>query len=133
MGSTALLGAGAAACVGWKRAPAGQLAWDGQNWRWESASYRTGVAEYKLSVIADLQHILVIRLENSAGARLWIWPERYAFSERWLDLRRAVYSPQRGQSRAADQSLTATEPLAAVARLDFDDLIELTPHGPYTR
>ncbi|MGH8831837.1 MAG: hypothetical protein ACREXV_12200, partial [Polaromonas sp.] len=91
----AVLGAGVAARTGWNNAPAGQLAWDGEVWRWESSSYQTGIAEHELSVVADFQHMLLLRLENHARARLWLWVERRALPERWLDLRRAVYSPRK--------------------------------------
>lgn len=94
----AVLVAGVAAYAGWKNAPVGRLAWDGQSWRWESPSYQTGVADHTLAVIADLQHLLILRLENQAGASLWLWTERSAFPARWMDLRRAVYSPKRSAS-----------------------------------
>lgn len=87
--------AGAAAYAGWRNAPAGQLAWDGEVWRWESPGYQAGVAEYGLSVLADFQNILLLRLENQAHACLWLWVERRSMPERWLDLRRAVYSPHK--------------------------------------
>lgn len=92
--------AGAAARTGWNNAPTGQLAWDGQCWRWESPGYQTGLAEQQLSVIADFQHLLLLRIENQAHASLWLWLERAAMPERWLDLRRAVYSPQRSPAPA---------------------------------
>jgi len=100
LAGTAIAVAGAAACIGWKNAPTGQLAWDGQCWRWESPGYQTGIAEQQLSVIADFQHLLLLRIENQAHASLWLWAERSAMPERWLDLRRAVYSPQRSPARA---------------------------------
>ena len=87
--------AGAAARFGWKNSPTGQLGWDGQFWRWESPGYQAGVAEQQLCVIADFQHVLLLRLENQAHASLWLWAEREAFPSRWMDLRRAVYCPQR--------------------------------------
>lgn len=90
-----VLFAGFAAHGGWKNSPAGNLAWDGQLWRWESPGYQTGVAEQQLSVLADFQNVLLLRIKNQAGASLWLWVERKAFPERWLDLRRAVYSPVR--------------------------------------
>ncbi|MFC5522636.1 hypothetical protein ACFPP7_17230 [Polaromonas jejuensis] len=111
----AVLGAGLAAYAGWKNVPSGQLAWDGEVWRWESSSYQTGVAEYALSVIADFQHVLLLRLENQAHARLWLWVERKAMPERWLDLRRAVYSPRKSPARLPQHDLPQAEPMPAVA------------------
>lgn len=88
-------GAGTAAFTSWRNAPAGRLAWDGEIWRWESPGYQAGAAEYSLSILADFQNILLLRLENQAHARLWLWMERRSMPERWLDLRRAVYSPRK--------------------------------------
>ena len=95
LAAAALVFAGIAAFKGWKNSPIGQLVWDGQLWRWESQGYQTGAAEQTLFVIADFQNLLLLRLENQAHASLWLWAERKALPERWLDLRRAVYSPQR--------------------------------------
>ena len=80
---------------GWKNSPAGQLAWDGQVWRWEGPGYQAGVAQYDLWAVADFKNVMLLRVENQAHATLWLWAERQALPERWLDLRRAVYSPHR--------------------------------------
>ncbi len=90
-----VVGAGFAALYGWKNSPVGQLAWDGQVWRWEGPGYQVGVAEYDLSATLDFQNLLLLRIENQAHAALWLWAERRALPARWLDLRRAVYSPHR--------------------------------------
>lgn len=90
-----VVGAGLAALYGWKNSPVGQLAWDGQVWRWEGPGYQVGVAEYDLSAALDFQNLMLLRIENQAHATLWLWAERRTFPARWLDLRRAVYSPQR--------------------------------------
>jgi toxin CptA len=112
---TAMTLAGLAAYMGWKNSPVGQLAWDGQFWRWEGPGYQTGVAEQKLSVVVDFQNLLLLRLENPAHAHLWLWAERHALPERWLDLRRAVYSPQKAVRQATQDDLQALEPMHAVA------------------
>ena len=111
----AVLAAGVAAHFGSKKTPVGQLAWDGQVWRWESASYQTGIAEYELSVVADFQHRLLLRLENQALASLWLWVERRAAPERWLDLRRAVYSPHRSAVTSPQHDFLHAEMPPAVA------------------
>jgi toxin CptA len=108
-------GAGTAAYIGWRNAPAGLLAWDGEVWRWESPGYQAGVAEYTLSVLGDFQHALLLRLENQAHARLWLWVERSAFPERWLDLRRAVYSPRRSLAAPWAHDSLHADPQPAVA------------------
>ena len=94
-GLAAVICAGLAAYIGWKNSPIGQLAWDGQVWRWEGPGYQAGVAEYELAAAVDLQHVMLLRIENPAHAKLWLCAERSAFPDRWLDLRRAVYSPHR--------------------------------------
>ncbi len=82
--------AGFAAASGWAASPIGQLAWDGQLWRWQSAAYSTGVSSVELVLQVDLQRFMWLRLENSAGASLWLWAEKSALPYRWMDLRRAV-------------------------------------------
>ena len=94
-GLAVLLLTGWVAFSGWKSSPLGKLAWDGQSWRWESMGYQAGVTEYQVVVAADFQNMVLLRLENPANARLWLWVERRVSPERWLDLRRAVYSPHR--------------------------------------
>ena len=61
------------------------------------------MSEYELLVAADFQHVVLLRVKNQANASLWLWAERGAAPERWLDLRRALYSPQR-----ATMDLTAS-------------------------
>lgn len=95
LGLAAVLMAGLAARTSWTRVAGGQLAWDGDLWHWESASYQAGVAEHQLSVVADFQTRLLLRLENQARASLWLLAEQCAMPDRWLDLRRAVYSPHK--------------------------------------
>ena len=90
-----VIGVGMMAYHGWKNSPVGQLAWDGQVWRWNGPGYQAGVAEYELLVAADFNNVMLLRVENQAHAKLWLWAERRAFPARWLDLRRAVYSPHR--------------------------------------
>lgn len=95
LGLAVVVGVGLAALHGWKHSPVGQLAWDGQVWRWEGPGYQSGVAEYELSATLDFQNLMLLRIENQAHAKLWLWAERRALPMRWLDLRRAVYSPHR--------------------------------------
>ncbi|MDP3708691.1 MAG: hypothetical protein Q8R56_11495 [Polaromonas sp.] len=126
----AILGAGGAARANWANAPVGQLAWDGEVWRWESASYQTGIAGYELSVIADFQRLLLLRLENQAHARLWLWMARSAMPERWLDLRRAVYSPRKSSTPSGQHDALHAEPLQAVAVSGPMHPADVTPLNP---
>ena len=84
-----------AGIFGMKSSPIGQLVWDGQRWHWESVAYQVGTAEYEVFVAADFQHIVLLHIKNHANAKLWLWVERSTFPERWMDLRRAIYSPHR--------------------------------------
>ena len=76
----------------WHNDTAGHLIWDGSCWRWERVEASTVSDELKLSVVADLQRLLVVMLDEHAGNRFWLCAERSAFPERWMDFRRAVYS-----------------------------------------
>jgi hypothetical protein len=90
-----VVAAGIAAWRGWCRAPRGQLRWDGQVWQWESAGYQAGTPVQALSVALDFQRVLLLRVENQDHVTLWLWAHRASMPERWLDLRRAVYSRRR--------------------------------------
>ena len=79
----------------WQNDIAGHLIWDGSCWRWECITALIVSDELKLSVVADLQRLLVVVLDDNTGNRFWLCSERGAFPERWLDFRRAVYSASR--------------------------------------
>ena len=104
-----ILAAGAAARAAWQRMPTGQLAWDGQFWQWEGAAGEGGLAQGAVSVIMDIQHGLLLRLENQAGTQAWLWLEKKILPARWLDLRRAVYSPHRQPAALAQHDFLASE------------------------
>jgi toxin CptA len=95
LGCTSVLVSGWALRKGWRNATSGQLAWDGSCWRWESMKEQTFNGEKILTVVADLQRLMVVVLDNGAGGRLWFCAERNAFPARWLDFRRAVYSTRK--------------------------------------
>lgn len=84
--------AAGAMTLGWKNSPVGQLRWDGQVWRWESQGYQSGALVSALAVTLDFQGVMLLRLESHDDAILWLWASRSSMPERWLDLRRAVYS-----------------------------------------
>lgn len=91
----ALACAGLAALVGWQNTTAGQVIWDGQSWRWEGLGYECGIAEQRVSVMADFQGLLLLRIQGDTQKSRCVWCERSAFPERWLDFRRALFSPGR--------------------------------------
>lgn len=92
---TAFSGAGLAAFIGGKNTKAGQVVWDGQHWRWEVPVYQSGIAEHRVSVMADFQSLLLLRIQSDTQKSMCVWCERSAFPERWLDFRRALFSPGR--------------------------------------
>jgi hypothetical protein len=100
---------GAATALHWKNTPSGQLVWDGQAWCWVSAADPAGLAAPDIAVVADLQRWLLLRLESQSSACLWLWAERRAAPERWLALRRAVYSPHRSPGFAQPHDLLRAE------------------------
>ena len=104
----ALLMAGLVAWRGWTKTPAGQLRWDGQVWSWESARAVSPSLVRELSVALDFQHIMLLRLQTSDQALLWLWAQRRSMPERWLDLRRAAHG--RRQSALADSAYGSMPP-----------------------
>ena len=100
IGFITVIGAGLAAWYSYKTTAVGQLTWDGQVWYWQGSGHALGAAEYELSVALDFQNVMLLRLENRAHAKLWLWAERRTFPSRWLDFRRAVYSPRRSPNGA---------------------------------
>jgi len=118
LGLLVVLGAGVAVRTGWNKTVSGQLTWNSEVWCWESASSPTERCEHELSVIADFQNRLLLHLENQAGVSLWLLVEQSALPERWLDLRRAVYSPHRSSGGLPSHdvlSVSPSLPSAAVA------------------
>ena len=91
--------AGLLAWTRWRNSPVGQLSWDGQAWHWESRGYALGSAEHTVFVACDFQSVMLLRIENPAHARLWLWAEKRMLSERWPDFRRAVFSPHRAPAK----------------------------------
>ena len=92
LAATMLAITGAWALRSWSRSPQGELRWDGTSWTWPGGAGATG-----LDVALDLQRILLVRRRES-GAAHWLWLERSRDPQRWLDLRRAVYSRARTEA-----------------------------------
>ena len=117
-GCSAVLLAGLGAGLSWKNLVRGQLAWDGEVWRWADERCHSAMAEHELSVVADFQRCLLLRLEDPAGASLWLWAERPSLPEHWLDLRRAVHSPRKSSGALPAHDLLASGLLPATAAGD---------------
>ena len=99
IGASTLGFGGTLAWAFWKNSPVGHLSWDGQAWHWESRGYPSGAAEQTVSVAFDCQVLMLLQIDNPAHARLWLWAEKRMCTERWLDFRRAVYSPHRDSDK----------------------------------
>ena len=87
-----------AAAVGgvhfWRLQPLGALRWDGQCWALLGPLPDTDVRTLFAPpvVFLDLQSHLWVQVAPAQHRRVWLWLERSAQPERWMDLRRAVYS-----------------------------------------
>lgn len=102
---------GLAACLacalvlwrGWRRTPVGTLAWDGGFWTWESRAYPGQVRVAAPEILLDLQHLILVRMQNADGASWMLWLDATTAPERWLDMRRALCARNRDEA-AADPS-----------------------------
>ena len=83
--------AGVCSELHWWRSPVGELRWDGQQWHWLCGSVSESLEPPV--VCLDLQRYMLLQVRVGGGRRLWLHLEQGAFPQRWLDLRRAVYSP----------------------------------------
>lgn len=111
LGLVAVLGAGVMALAGWKNSPTGTLHWDGQTWRWQGRHDLEPGAARGLVATLDLQQVLLLKLETAGHSVLWLWAGRAAMPERWLDLRRAVYS--RRKASPVPLSFDSSTPVSA--------------------
>jgi hypothetical protein len=99
----ALAATGAGAAWSWRSQRRGVLEWDGAAWSWGDAGATAG----QIEVALDLQHTLLVSW-TAAGVSRWLWLARSDRSERWDDLRRAVYSRARPQALRSDRPPAAT-------------------------
>jgi len=90
---------------GWQQSPLGQLRWDGQQWLW-SGFTRTQAC--RLSLLVDLQHLVLVRLTGEDQSPVWLWLEATPGNLHWMPLRRAIVSSLR--DGAGDASTDAGAP-----------------------
>ena len=109
LAATALLASAAGTVSFCKTGDQGQLVWDGEFWHREGVAsiwrrkfrilglfdQMTDGANTQVQVVFDVQAAMLLRLTRGQCAPQWMWVTRSAHPERWLDLRRAVYSPIR--------------------------------------
>lgn len=96
----------------WQGQCSGLLRWDGQSWTLEmgeSPGFHPATPVASLQVLLDVQSHLWLSVQPSSGGRcVWLWLERSAHPGRWLDLRRAVYSPAKPGAETADENAPAS-------------------------
>ena len=102
-----LAGVGALQC--WRGQFCGALRWDGLHWHLLDPDPK-GVP-WALSappeVLLDMQTRLWVSVLPAGRSRIWLWLERSSQPERWMDLRRAVYSRARPGADNADETAPA--------------------------
>ena len=101
-----LLAAAGAAHFWWGQ-PRGVLQFDGQAWTLgQTAKSFSGPLALSVppEVLLDLQAHLWVRIVPSGHSSQWLWLERSSQPERWMDLRRAVYSRARSGVDNADET-----------------------------
>jgi len=89
-----LAASGGLAARSWLNAPRGTLGWDGEAWTW---SRQLDDRANEVFVGLDLQAWLLLRW-TAGGTSHWLWLDRASRTDRWDDLRRAVYSRARPQA-----------------------------------
>ena len=101
-----LLAAAGAAHFWWSQ-PRGVLQFDGQAWTLgQTAKSFSGPLALSVppEVLLDLQAHLWVRIVPIGHSSQWLWLERSSQPERWMDLRRAVYSRARSGVDNADET-----------------------------
>ena len=101
-----LLAAAGAAHFWWSQ-PRGVLQFDGQAWTLgQTAKSFSGPLALSVppEVLLDLQAHIWVRVVPTGHSSQWLWLERSSQPERWMDLRRAVYSRARSGVDNADET-----------------------------
>ena len=88
---------GAWLATAWWRAPEGDLAWDGASWSWRGAAGRPAVR-------LDLQRCMLLEWRSGGRGAEWLWLDQQLAGDRWMALRRAVYSPARTEASSEAQA-----------------------------
>lgn len=122
--AAALLASASGAVSFCKSSGQSQIVWDAEVWRVEASncSFAGGpriaetvdgasnAANLEIQVILDVQVALLLRLARGQCAVQWLWVTRNHLPERWLDLRRAVYSPVRHVAPVTRADFNASGP-----------------------
>ncbi len=101
-----LLAAAGAAHFWWSQ-PRGLLQFDGQDWALDQMAKSFNgprILSVPPAVLLDLQAHIWVRVVPTGHSSQWLWLERSSQPERWMDLRRAVYSRARSGVDNADET-----------------------------
>lgn len=98
----------------WWHQFSGKILWDGEVWMLEEERYAGAFLPLGVppAVHLDLQDHLWVCTSPAARPPVWLWIERSYQPERWMDLRRAVYS----RAKPGAPSTDATASAAATGR-----------------
>ncbi|MCW5220612.1 hypothetical protein [Verminephrobacter aporrectodeae] len=93
----------------WHDQFSGAMRWDGQAWALEELTPRgrSWPLEGPPEVLLDMQTQLWVCVSPVGRSRIWLWLERSWQPERWMDLRRAVYSRASPDAGNADETAAA--------------------------
>jgi len=93
------------AYLGWKQIRwHGLLRWQDEAWELRPSKANTLASHGEVRICLDLQHVLLLRfkpLHANVMTEQWLWLERQAQANDWLDLRRAVYARSHHQRKEA--------------------------------
>ena len=93
----------------WWQQCAGTLSWDGAVWVLDDGrgNGEPRALDGPPTVYLDLQSHLWVCASLRGNPRVWLWIERSYLPERWMDLRRAVYSRAKPGAPSADATAPA--------------------------
>lgn len=94
----------------WQRQWIGFLGWDGRAWTMDTAHPQA--VSWTLAeppeVLLDLQTHVWLYVSCVERRRAWLWLDRSSHPERWMDLRRAVYSRAASGTDNAEENAPAS-------------------------
>lgn len=78
----------------WRHQFTGCICWDGQAWMLEVSASAPGfwLLDCSPEIFVDLQAHIFLRVSPKGRSPVWLWLERSSSPDRWMCLRRAVYS-----------------------------------------
>lgn len=84
-----------------RRDHSGSLKWSEGKWTWSSQTY---ACSGTLTVLVDVQQVLVVIMKVDDGGVLWFWLRRVADPSAWPALRRAMVSTSGRHALPADRA-----------------------------